>query len=109
MTNDTSVISDSTIESNVLISSPVENKISSSQIEKHTIQDKFKNRSIDEKAQALISEAEGFIKEHNLTLPQNFQPSRQTQHYQAKLKNIDTILEQTEEILDSADQAGASI
>ena len=83
--------------------------MSSSKIEKHTIQDKLKNRSVNEKAQMLISEAESFIKEHNLTLPKNIQQSKQGQNYQTKLEDIDKILEQTEEILNSVDQSGESI
>lgn len=107
--NDTSSISDSTVENSVSVSSLIENKVSSSKIEKHTIQDKLKNRSVNEKAQMLISEAESFIKEHNLTLPKNIQQSKQGQNYQTKLEDIDKILEQTEEILNSVDQSGESI
>ena len=102
-------MSDTTTDSNLPVSSPVENKISSSKIEKYTIQDRLKNSSVDEKAQALIAEAESFIKEHNLTLPQNMQASKQAHDYRTQLEDIDKILEQTEEILDSADHTGASI
>ena len=57
----------------------------------------------------MIAEAERFIKEHNLTLPQYMQPSKHAQEYRTKLEDIDKILEQTEEILDSVDHTGASI
>ena len=104
-----SVISETSVKTDVSAPSLIENKISSSQIAKQTIQDKLQNSSVDSKARALIAEADAFIKEHNLTLPENAHPLNHDHSYQTKLENIDKILEQTEEILNGIDENGGTI
>lgn len=74
----------------------------SNEIVSHTLNDTLKSTSVNQKAQKLIREADLFIKEHNLTLPQKSNVFGMNHTVAAEFDEIDHMLDQMQNELDNS-------
>lgn len=87
----------------------MDNQTQSSKIEKQITHDKYKNATTDEQVQALLDEADTYIKKNHLSLPEKPSAPYQNPQIDKQMQEIDAILQESQELLDSVDQEEASI